>query len=526
MVDGCDMAEVAAKKSRRTISDEEIALIKAMLRRGMDKTTIQSYFTHPDRPVNYGRITNIEQGTYGPDIVAAEDAELDKYLEEWRRRRDVSAQSVAEQALDLSSLGPVDPRRLVALFDRGDDGRYVLRGGETDEIECKQTFHGPGHDRLLRAVAALANNKGGYIFYGVENATSILVGLKDDRLKNTDPNQFTQSIRSAMEPCPRFDIGTADLSGAKLGAIYVHAEAEAPVISTKDLDSFKAGVVYYRYSGESRAIAGPDFRRLLAARDRRARQEAAELARRVVELGTDAALLDLKSGQIEGRTGSLYVSPELLQKMQFIREGEFVQKDGAAALRVVGDVKVANSSADVLIREKIVRHGITDYAVLDNFLRQEQVQHPAAYILHSCHTNKKWLPIFFYARQTGRPVEEITELARTEDTTHTVIRGALLDRLAGRLSAHTKPSQASAATILQVVQGTLPPPTSLADIRKQAIAIQGWTDRSFDLTKLLSVLGTMREKVKELSQDADRSSEIRKAASWLDELYFRDTSPQ
>ena len=60
------MGEVAAKKSRRSISDEEIALIRTMLRRGMDKTTIQSYFTHPDRPVNYDRITNIEQGALRP----------------------------------------------------------------------------------------------------------------------------------------------------------------------------------------------------------------------------------------------------------------------------------------------------------------------------------------------------------------------------------------------------------------------------------------------------------------------------
>ena len=274
------MKELAAKKSRRSIGDEEISLIKAMLRRGMDKTTIQSYFTHPDRPVNYGRITNIEQGTYGPEVVAAEDAELDKCLEEWRRRRDVSAQVVAEQSVDLSLLPPVDPRRLAALFDLGDDGHYVLRGGETDEIECKQTFHGPGHARLLRAVAALPNNKGGYIIYGVENATGIVLGLKEDRLKKTDPSQFTQAIRSATEPCPRFDVGTAELGGMEYGAVYVHAEPEAPVISIKDADSFKAGVVYYRYTGDSRAIAGPDFRQLLAACDRRARKEASELVRR------------------------------------------------------------------------------------------------------------------------------------------------------------------------------------------------------------------------------------------------------
>ncbi|HRD74866.1 MAG TPA: ATP-binding protein [Hyphomicrobiaceae bacterium] len=518
------MADDAVKKSRRSISDEEIALIKAMLRRGMGKTTILSYFTHPDRPVNYGRISNIEQGTYGPDVVAANDAELDKYLEEWHRRGEVSSQVVAEHAVDVSSLGPVDPRRLATLFDLGDDGRYILRGGETDEVECKQSFHGPGHDRLLRAVAALANNKGGYVLYGVENATGVLLGLKDDRLKNTDPSQFTQAIRSAMEPCPRFEVGSVELGSAKLGAIYVHPEAEAPVISTKDADSFKAGVVYFRYPGESRAISGPDFRRLLASRDKRARQEAAELARRVVELGSDAALLDLKSGQIEGRTGSLFVSPDLLQKMQFIREGEFVQKDGAAALRIVGDVSVANSPADVLVREKIVLHGITDWDVLDHFLKQERVQHPAAFVLHSCHSNKRWLPIFFYVRQIGRPTEEIVELARMEETTHTAARGALLDRLGGRVSAHTRPSHASATIIKQIGDGTLPRAETLTEIGKQAVAIQGWTDRGFDLEQLLQVLSALRARVKELSSDANRSSQIRKAAAWLDELYFRDAT--
>lgn len=512
---------MSGKPSKRSISDEEIALIKTMLQRDMDKTTIQSYFTHPDRPVNYGRITNIEQGSYGPLVVAASDGELDKFLEQWRKRSDVPAQIVAEEVVDLSSLSPVDPKRLAALFDKGDDGRFVLRAGETDEVECKQSFHSPTNDRLLRAVAALANNRGGYVLYGVENATGVLLGLKDDRFKTTDPSLFTQAFRGAMEPCPRYELGTHQLGGATLGAVFIHAEPEAPVIATRDENTFKAGVVYYRYPGESRAIAGPDFRRLLAARDRKARQEAGELARRVIELGGDAALLDLKSGHIDGRTGSLFVSPELLKQMQFIREGEFVQKDGAAALRVVGDVKVANAPADVLVREKIVRQGVTDWAVLDNFLRQEKVQHPAAYVLHSCHSSKRWLPIFFYLQQIGRPIEEVIELIRSEDTTHAAIRGALLDRLGGRLSAHTKPSLASAAIMQQIADGTLPVPSTLADIRRQAIAIQGWKDQSFDLAKLLRILQTLRTKVKELSSDVDRSTEIRKAAAWLDELYLR-----
>jgi hypothetical protein len=515
------MDEVPPKKSKRNITDQEIALIKTMLRRGMSKTTVQAYFTHPDRPVNYGRITNIEEGSYGPNVVAATDAELDTFLEGWRSKGDLETEKLAEKLVDLSTLPPTDAKRLEALFERADDGRFILRGGETDEIECKLSFHKVSTDKLLRAVAALANNRGGYVLFGVRDDDGVLAGLKDGHFKTLDPSAFAMSFRSAMEPCPRFEIGWAEFGGGLLGAVYVYKESDGPVIATKDDQNFKAGVTYYRYPGESRAIAGADFRRLLAERDRRARHEAGELAKRVIELGADGAMLDFRTGQIEGRSGSLFVSPELLQKMQFIREGEFVQKDGAATLRLVGDVKLASAPADVLIREKIVRQSIKDRDVLGNFLKLETVQFPAEYVLHSCHSNKHWLPVFFYVRQVNRPVEEIIDLIKGEESVSTAVRGRLIDRLSGRTTARTAPSHSSKQIIKSILDGTLAPATSLADIRRQANAIQGWSDVSFPFKNLLAVLESLRAKEKSLSADVDRLSEIRRAAAWIDELHFK-----
>ena len=42
---------------KRSITDEEIGLIKAMLARGMKNKEIQFYFNRQDRAVNSGRIT-------------------------------------------------------------------------------------------------------------------------------------------------------------------------------------------------------------------------------------------------------------------------------------------------------------------------------------------------------------------------------------------------------------------------------------------------------------------------------------
>ncbi|MEQ1710116.1 MAG: ATP-binding protein [Hyphomicrobium sp.] len=513
---------MSGKKSKRSISDQEISLIKAMLGRDIDKTTIQAYFTHPDRPVNYGRITNIDQGSYGPTVAAATDAELDSFLETWRSKRDPEANDIAADVVDLSALSPVDARRLQALFERDENGQVVLLSGESDEVEIKQSFHRPLHDRFLRAVAALANNRGGYVLFGVDDSTGCLTGLNDQRFKSADPSEFAMAIRSAMEPCPRFEIGTAEIGGAQLGAVYVHRETDGPVIAIKDEQTFKAGVVYFRYPGESRAISGADFRRLLALRDRRARQEAAELAKRAVELGGDGALLDFQTGQIEGRSGSLFISPELLQKMQFIREGEFVQKDGAAALRLVGDVSVAATPADTLIRERIVRQAITDRDVLGNFLDQQQVQFPAEYILHSCHSNKRWLPLFFFARMVKRPIEEIIDLVRSEEGATAAVRGRLIDRLAGRASARVQPSTISKQIIASIQDGSITPAKTLSDVRRQAVAIQVWADATVPIEKPVAILKDLRAKVRELSNDIDRSTEIRRAAAWLDELYYKD----
>ena len=80
--------------AKRSITDEEIGLIKAMLARGMKNRDIQFFFNRPDRPANSGRFTQIRDGSYGPEITKATDAELDAFLKEHKPNGQVSAVSV------------------------------------------------------------------------------------------------------------------------------------------------------------------------------------------------------------------------------------------------------------------------------------------------------------------------------------------------------------------------------------------------------------------------------------------------
>ncbi|MEC8195819.1 MAG: hypothetical protein VX228_05740 [Pseudomonadota bacterium] len=70
----------------RSITDHEIALIKAMAARGMKNKDIQFFFNRPDRSVNSGRITGIKNGSYSNSskIVAANDKTLDAFLKSFK----------------------------------------------------------------------------------------------------------------------------------------------------------------------------------------------------------------------------------------------------------------------------------------------------------------------------------------------------------------------------------------------------------------------------------------------------------
>jgi hypothetical protein len=67
---------------RRSITGQEIALIKAMLARGLKNKDIQFFFNRPDRSVNSGRISTIRKGTYSnsAEIAAASNADLDSFV--------------------------------------------------------------------------------------------------------------------------------------------------------------------------------------------------------------------------------------------------------------------------------------------------------------------------------------------------------------------------------------------------------------------------------------------------------------
>jgi len=142
---------------KKTIEDNEIALIKSMIQRGMKNHDIQFFFNRPDRAVNSGRISGIRSGTYSNsrDIAAASDESLEAFLAGFRATK-VTASVTVPGLQPSGDSHPLNPHTLSEMFIRSEAGAWKFKHGESDCHECKEGFGFRHSDKWLRAIAALA----------------------------------------------------------------------------------------------------------------------------------------------------------------------------------------------------------------------------------------------------------------------------------------------------------------------------------------------------------------------------------
>ena len=127
-----------------------------------------------------------------------------------------------------------------------------------------------------------------------------------------------------------------------------------------------------------------------------------------------------------------------MKEIQFIREGDFSEMKGAPALRLVGEVEAISEVERARIR--IIRQSITPNSVVRNFLKGEMVAEPLQYIQAQAHMQRKWQPIWFYARQAGANADQIAAELKSMIATTPSSRNLVVDRLSKKGHGTQAPS--------------------------------------------------------------------------------------
>ncbi len=318
--------------------------------------------------------------------------------------------------------------------------RIINREGTT--IEFKESYNHGNMAQYFKAMAAFANNQGGYILFGIGDKPRRLIGLKDKSLSQFEElkvEDFTKALLDYFSPEIKWEHCTFEFHDMSFGVIYVYPLIRKPCICKKHYDaqntkySLKEGDIYYRYGGRSERIRYAELASIIDEARKNEERQWLNFAKRAVRIGvSNAALLDLKSGNLSGTNGSVVIDSELLQKLAFIQEGKFVETGGTPTLRLIGDITEI-STGKVVVTEtarKVVR-AIEPSDIVQTFLENKSVDEPIEYIKRICSATSANYPVYFFMRQASMTASDALSVVK-QTTSRGVAKDKLIERLEGK----------------------------------------------------------------------------------------------
>jgi hypothetical protein len=310
-------------------------------------------------------------------------------------------------------------------FESANSDRLISR--ENSRLEFKESFNLGSADEYAKTAAAFANTQGGYIVFGVKDSPRQIVGLKTSNFETFDSAKLTNALNERFAPEIHWESHVHTERGYKVGLLFISEGMQKPVVCTRNGGCLQQGAIYYRYRGRSEAIRYPELRKILDHERARERDLWMKQLRKISEVGVDnVALLNLKSGEVSGANGRFYVSEELLPKLQFIREGHFVENQGSPALRLLGDLQGAEGPA---IQATVqMPMPIREPQIIKAFIDRESVLSPTEYLKAICFEQSYFFPVYFFVQQTNETIDETIDLLRRLD-----VRGTVRDKLIERL---------------------------------------------------------------------------------------------
>jgi hypothetical protein len=223
------------------------------------------------------------------------------------------------------------------------DGKLARREGQT--LEFKENFNFNGMAEYLRDFAAFANNKGGYLVFGVKDRPRRAVGLKlgsKDQFDKIDPEMITGFLLACFTGHISWEHDVVEIGGKDYGYFYVEEAREKPIICKKDEGAgiLRDGDIYFRYGGRTQRIRYSELESIINHRIEKQNDQWVDLVQKIGRSGpANAAILDMEKGRIEKNDAQiLVVGNDLVKSVKWIKEGQFDEKEGAPTLKLVGEV--------------------------------------------------------------------------------------------------------------------------------------------------------------------------------------------
>lgn len=437
---------------------------------------ILAHFTRPGRTINSGRIPDIASKKIYGDIPPATDNQLRAFLDGVGTQEERARRFVEENPIHPASLTEV-LRLISGKIDR-------VWTFENSNIEFKESLNFGNSHEYAKILAAFSNANGGYLIFGVKDDKTI-IGIPDAKIQEFDPQRIGSVISGLFSPNPAWEPAQLKAGDKTLLVLYTKRAEYRPVVCRKSGQGLVEGDIYYRYPGQTTKIKAGELQEIINDRIRMDRARMDAIRRKIELVGIEnIGILNLASGEVSGSGGRFVIDEKLIPKLRFINEGSFSETTGEPTLKLIGSLEPLAAVSANAVRHVFTKQHITDDELIEAFLFQRSVDAPKFYFLQSAHTQRKWLPIFFFMRMAGLTQAEAVSLLKSERGTVASHVKSLCERVSSCSIPKGPPSANSVGDLrARIIRGEIPSPTDEKAFLKLAKTLRtlGKTDVNEDV---------------------------------------------
>lgn len=410
-----------------------------------------------------------------------------------------------------------------------------LKSRESSTLEFKEAFGFMSLAKYLKTSAAYANNKGGFIVFGIPDRPHLIKGLPSasfSSFENLDPQVMSNHFNEHFSPEIKWHAQIHIFKGKKFGVLYIEESSDKPVVCRKDSKGIlKEGDIYYRYSGRSERIKYSELKNILESKRLKEQELWMNHLQKMATIGIqDVGVFNLKNGMISGHNGAFYIDESLLSQLSFIKEGEFSEVEGKATLKLVGELKVSSNESIKLTRN---RPGyvtpMTENDVIINMLKGANVKQPDTFIAQICRERTAFLPVYYYIKKLNKKLRVVIEIINSLSI-RSISRKKLIKRLENNesqkmlLSSNsTHPSTLKRRRFVEQLKGNeIDSELRYEDIKDCLIAIRSLKREDVkEHHKYINELLLCWFNRYYANAESSLAGEMRRAICWVDEALYK-----
>lgn len=234
------------------------------------------------------------------------------------------------------------------------NSKGFLINRESFDLEYKQSFHfGDSLIEYTRSMVGMANNRGGKIIFGIQDSPRKPVGLKNDKFANVDTTKINNVVSEYFSHEFDWELTSIEFNNMEFGIIEIKESNNKPIVCKKSKYKIvREGAIYYRYRGETKEISYPELANILEKEKEKERKLWMSHIQKISDIGPkNVQFLDTYKGEMNVGNEKILVDKSLLDQIKFIKEGQFVEKDGAPTLTLAGEISGVFDNGAILPNE-------------------------------------------------------------------------------------------------------------------------------------------------------------------------------